>query len=62
MLDLDKYKYNYVKDKNNVVRRRMLNKVPLIDLVTDSDINLEDCLSSFLIFLYNLLILIMVII
>lgn len=38
---IGRYKKEYEKKEINKVRRRMLNKVPLVDLVTDIDTNLE---------------------
>ena len=31
--DINIYKKNYINDKSNKIRQRMLNKVPLVDLI-----------------------------
>ena len=35
--ELNKLNESYKKDKSNVVLNRMLNKVPLVELITDKD-------------------------
>lgn len=40
--DLNKMKTSFLSDNNNKIRRRVLNKVPITDLVTDQDTELEE--------------------
>lgn len=38
---LDSLKKEFLSDKNNIVRKRTLNKVPMVDLITDIDTEFE---------------------
>lgn len=40
--DINIYKKNYINDKSNKIRQRMLNKVPLVDLIQDVDTELNE--------------------
>lgn len=41
MLDIEKLKKKYNENETNKIKKRLLNKVPLIDLVTDTDTQIE---------------------
>lgn len=40
--NINKFRKNYEKDNINKIRHRMLNKVPLVDLIQDVDTKLTD--------------------
>lgn len=40
--DINIYKKNYINDKSNKIRQRMLNKVPLVDLIQNVDTELNE--------------------